>query len=270
MANVGTAPIGRPLISQGNGVSPTFKTIGSDSGLTAHGVVIAEGTSAFVATSPGTSGQVLVSNGAAADPSFQSGGTFFANTITGNTGGALSPTAGNWNIFATINPAGTTPLQTAGSGSTLSINLQRAQAAAATDATKVGVAVFNSAQFSVDANGFVSVIAGGFVWNDITSATQTISVENGYVTDRGGGVTYTLPATASFGDEFIITGKSGLWTLAQNANQQVAIGSASTTVGVGGSLAAANVGDSVWAVCTTAGASTVWRVFNLVGNITVT
>lgn len=72
MASVGSAPIGRPLISQGVGVSPTYKTIGSDSGLTAHGVIIAEGIGAFVATSPGTAGQVLTSNGAALDPSFQS------------------------------------------------------------------------------------------------------------------------------------------------------------------------------------------------------
>ena len=113
------------------------------------------------------------------------------------------------------------------------------------------------------------MISGGFKWNDVTTSTQTIAVENGYVTDRGGGVTYTLPATASFGDEFIITGKSGLWTLAQNANQSIAISSQTSTVGITGSLAATNAGDSIWAVCTTAGASTVWRIYNFVGNITV-
>lgn len=39
--------------------------------LTAHGVVIGEGTSAVAVTSAGTSGQVLTSGGASADPSFQ-------------------------------------------------------------------------------------------------------------------------------------------------------------------------------------------------------
>ena len=39
--------------------------------LTAHGVLVGEGAGAVVATSPGTAGQVLTSNGAAADPSFQ-------------------------------------------------------------------------------------------------------------------------------------------------------------------------------------------------------
>lgn len=154
--------------------------------------------------------------------------------------------------------------------STIQVLVQQTSAVAATDSTKNGIAHFNSAEFSVDANGFVSLKSGGFIWNDVTTATQTIAVQNGYVTDRGGGVTYTLPATAAFGDEFIITGKSGQWTLAQNANQQINISSSSTTVGVGGSLASTNAGDSVWAVCTTAGASTVWRIFNFVGNITVT
>lgn len=285
-------------------------------------------------------------------------------TITGNTGGALPPTAGNWNIFGATVAAGTTPVATSGAGSTLTTNVQISQAIAATNATNIGLSAFNSAnfsvdangfvslvptgflnkigvdaatapgtnpvvpnassqinvtggqvaagtttnvirtnslaantytieiqrsqavasstigsngvshfnsaQFAVDANGFVSIIAGGFIWNDVTGATQTIAVENGYVTDRGGGVTYTLPATANFGDEFIITGKSGAWTLAQNANQQINISASSTTVGVGGSLASTNAGDSIWAVCTTAGASTVWRVYNFVGNITVT
>lgn len=167
--------------------------------------------------------------------------------------------------------AGTNPVRTDGTGAnTMALEVQISQALAATDATKIGLSNFNSAQFSVDANGFVSVKSGGFIWNDVTSATQTVAVQNGYVTDRGGGVTYTLPATAAFGDEFIITGKLGLWTLAQNANQQVTLGSGSTTVGVGGSLAATNLGDSITCVCITGGASTVWRVFASVGNITVT
>lgn len=38
---------------------------------TAHGVLIGEGSGSIVATAPGTTGQFLVSNGASADPSFQ-------------------------------------------------------------------------------------------------------------------------------------------------------------------------------------------------------
>ncbi len=72
MANVGTAASGKTLVGSGNGVSPTFVSIGTNSGLAAHGVVIAEGNGAFVASGTGLTGQVLTSNGAASDPSFQS------------------------------------------------------------------------------------------------------------------------------------------------------------------------------------------------------
>lgn len=115
----------------------------------------------------------------------------------------------------------------------------------------------------------ISVSGAGFTWTDVTGSTQTIAVANGYLTDRAGGVTYTLPATANIGDEFEIVGKLGLATIAQNANQQILMSSASTTVGVGGSLVSTNVGDCITCVCTTSGASTVWRASSVVGNWTV-
>ena len=84
-------------------------------------------------------------------------GSVVGETITGDSGGALSPTAGNWNIIGGTVVAGTSPLKTAGSGSTLTINAQRSQAIASTDATKVGLAAFDSAAFSVDAKRLCSV-----------------------------------------------------------------------------------------------------------------
>jgi hypothetical protein len=370
-------------------------------------------------------------------------GTGLAQTITGNSGGALSPTAGNWNILGAAVAAGSTPVTTVGSVSTLTIDVQRAQAIVATNASNVGLAAFNSAQFTVDANGFVStsgtgilntltpnsgttpvtptggtinvvgtgsittvgsantvtieltgltnhavlvgagtptitsvgptatsgqvlqsqgaaadpafstatypatttinqilysssanVVTGlatanngvlttgtsgipvitalaangqliigsgsgapaaatltagtgititnaansitiattnpsGFPWTDVTGATQTLAVNNGYVTDHTN-VTYTLPASAALGDTMKIVGKLGITTIAQNANQQILMGSASSTVGVGGSVAGTNVGDSIELICITAGASTVWRAASWVGNWTVT
>jgi hypothetical protein len=83
-------------------------------------------------------------------------GTGIPNTITGNSGGALSPTAGNWNIYGGTVAAGTSPVATSGSGSTLTVNVQRAQAIASADSTKVGLCNFNSSHFSVDSNGFVA------------------------------------------------------------------------------------------------------------------
>lgn len=64
--------------------------------LAAHGTLIGEGTTAVVATSPGTSGQVLTSNGASSDPTYQAipaGGTVTSvATGTGLTGGPITAT----------------------------------------------------------------------------------------------------------------------------------------------------------------------------------
>lgn len=88
-------------------------------------------------------------------------GSVVGETITGNTGGGLSPVLGNWNIFAAATASGTNPVSTAGSGNTLTVNVQRSQAIAATDATKIGLSAFDSAAFDVDANGFVQLNGGG-------------------------------------------------------------------------------------------------------------
>ncbi len=112
-------------------------------------------------------------------------------------------------------------------------------------------------------------VAVGFSWTDVTGTTQALAINHGYVTDNGSNVTYTLPATAALGDEIKIVGKLGLTIVAQNANQQILMSSASSTVGVTGSITGTNVGDCVDLICITSGASTVWRSANFVGNWTV-
>jgi len=103
-------------------------------------------------------------------------------TLTGTTGGALSPTVNNFNLLGGTSAAGTTPVAVAGGGSTLTTNVQISQALASTDATKVGLCNFNSAAFSVDANGFVSLAGGGL-------AIDSIGVD----ATSGGGTNPVLP-----------------------------------------------------------------------------
>ncbi len=90
-------------------------------------------------------------------------GTGIGRTITGNDSVPLSPTAGNWNIIGASTAAGTSPVSTSGSVSTLTVNVQKAQAIASTNATNVGLAAFNSSVFTVDANGFVGASGTGIV-----------------------------------------------------------------------------------------------------------
>ncbi len=151
-------------------------------------------------------------------------GSNVGETITGTTGGALSPTAGNWNILGSSTAAGTTPVQTSGSVSTLTIQVQKAQAIAATDATKVGLANFDNAHFTVDANGFVSLLG--------TGAGETI-------TGQTGGA---LAPTA------------GNWNIVGNntANN----GFASYSTGTGSTLTVNSYGRNKWIVNPTAGLGT--------------
>lgn len=157
-------------------------------------------------------------------------GTGVGETITGDSGGALSPTAGNWNIF------GGTGISTSGSGSTLTINST----------------------------------GGGFAWVDVTGTSASMVVNHGYLADNAGLVTLTLPATAVQFSALAIAGHgAGGWTIAQNANQKIIFGSSATTTGVGGSLSSTNANDVVFLLAVVGGASTIWMVLDSIGNITV-
>lgn len=357
MANVGTATNGKTLIGNGLGQSPRFADIGTNSGLTAHGVVIAEGNSPFTIATPGVANTVLMSNGVGADPTFETISTAGGVTqFTPDSGGAQVPSAGNFNLLGTgsittvgtantitteltgltnhavLVGAGTATITKVGPTATAGQILQSAGAAAdpafstatypstttgnnllyssannvvdelmtnnaavlTTDNTGapvwvplvdgeliIGSTAGSPAAASLTAGAGITITPGsnsititataaGFPWTDVTTATQSLAVMNGYVTDRGGGVTYTLPASGTFGDIIEVQGKLGLWSIEQNANQQIVMSSSNSTVGIAGGLDATNVGDGVRLLCITGGASTVWRVISSMGNITVT
>ncbi len=72
-------------------------------------------------------------------------------------------------ILGEVVAAGTVPVQTVGSGNTITTQVQISQAIASTNSANVGLAAFNSADFSVDANGFVSILG--------SAATQSVDVD---------------------------------------------------------------------------------------------
>jgi len=80
-------------------------------------------------------------------------------TITGDTGGALSPTAGNWNILGEVVANGTNakPVSVDGAVSTETINVQLATAltADAGDTNDVGLSSYYDQSFAVNSNGLV-------------------------------------------------------------------------------------------------------------------
>lgn len=124
-----------------------------------------------------------------------------------------------------------------------------------------GIAIANAANSIT-----ISAVGAGFAWQTVTAATQNLAVENGYVSNRGGGVTYTLPATANVGDEIEIVELNGVITIAQNAGQQIFIQNGATTIGVAGSIVSNNLGEAITLVCVIAGANTGWRGHPITGN----
>ena len=132
-----------------------------------------------------------------------------------------------------------------------------------------GVSVTAAGTVVISSSGQLGTTSGApTAWNDVTAASATMAINNGYVADRGTLVTLTLPAVAAFGSRFEIVGKgSGGWTINQGVGQQIHFGHLDTTSGAGGSLSSTLQYDCVELICVTANTSFV--VKSSIGNLTV-
>lgn len=171
-----------------------------------------------------------------------------ATTYTEDSGTA-TPAANILQIVGSSPVAGTSPVSTSGATNVVTVKVQKAAAIAASDATKVGLSNFNSAQFSVDANGFVSSIGNlTQVATQIFTATGTYTPTSGmkycFVQvigggGGGGGVVASGANTVSLGGGGGAGGySSGVFSAATIGASQVvtigAAGSAGTTAGSAG------------------------------------
>lgn len=119
----------------------------------------------------------------------------------------------------------------------------------------------------VTASALPVIASSGMVTSNVTGNAVMESNHNYFVTANT--PVLTLPAISTAGDTIVVTLAGGTsWSIAQTAGQLIVLGSAATTVGVGGSLASSAAGDSVTLRCQTA--NQVWYVQSVVGNITVT
>jgi hypothetical protein len=118
MAYVGIGASGKTFIGTGSGTQ--FASIGTNCGLTVHGVVIAEGNGAFTATAAGTANQVLTSNGALLDPTFQSLPTTVV-TINGDSGSITGSTVTIYADHAAVNSGSSVKFVNSGTTSTLNV-----------------------------------------------------------------------------------------------------------------------------------------------------
>ncbi len=137
----------------------------------------------------------------------------------------------------------------------------------------VGVTTSNSQMVTIDSTtgelGVATLPSSSFTWSVIT-ADQNADVNNGYICNKAGLLTLTLPTTSAIGDIIEVTGMNTAlgWKIAQNANQIIHFGNVNTTTGVGGSLASTLTYDGVRIVCNVANLE--WIVIpGTQGNITV-
>ena len=110
----------------------------------------------------------------------------------------------------------------------------------------------------------IAATGSGLAYVEVTAATQAMAVETCYGTNRGAGVTCTLPAAAAVGSVMEIVGILGLAAINQNAGQQIHFGAVSTTAGAGGSATMTNAHDCVTLRCVVVNAE--WVVQAMVGN----
>lgn len=255
--SLGTGSAGQVLQSAGNAALPAYTTATYPSTATSTGTILrADGTNwvPSTATYPNTAtnaGRVLRADGTnwveststfadtySASTILYSNG---ANTVTGlatansaslvtsSTGiPAWSATMTNGQVITGV--TGSTPVpKTLVAGTNMTITL-------------------NANDITFDASG-----GGGMTWTDVTGTSQSMSVNNGYVSNNAGLVTLTLPVSAAFGSTISVVGLgAGGWKIAQNASQLIHLGNSVTTTGTGGSLASSDRYDSITLFCAVA------------------
>ena len=105
------------------------------------------------------------------------------------------------------------------------------------------------------------------VWTEKAASFQIVP-NNNYICNGAALVVATLPPVAAQGDVFHLVGKGvGLYTIANNALQSIHFDGTDTAVGILGSIASTGRRDAIYIVCTTA--NTEFTVLNSTGNFLV-
>lgn len=124
-----------------------------------------------------------------------------------NVGFAI-PIANTLEIYGATVPAGVIPVYTTGSGNNITTNVQRSQAIAASDATRVGLAAFDSASFGVDANGFVTFTGSSFEGLTPDDGAQVVPVAGNINVFGQKALVAPVMETHNIGGNFLIENRS--------------------------------------------------------------
>lgn len=211
MANVGTAAAGKTLIGAGNGASPTFADIGTNSGLLSNGIIIGQGNGAFQAITAGTTGQLLAAS--TSGPPFWLASSTTGNLLIANTGS--SP---GW--ASTL--AGSFTLSKSNSGADISmnvINTSNTSSSTATSLVQVGGSTAADPMSQWIINGVTTFTAGldnsdSDAW--VLAASNALGTTNVIRASTTGVLSYPLqPCVMAYNDTSSSnnTGDGTLYTL---------------------------------------------------------
>lgn len=88
-------------------------------------------------------------------------------------------------------------------------------------------------------NGIALAASGGGITWTVITANQTAAINNGYICNKAGTLTLTLPTTAAAGSVIGVSNMhaTGIFTIAQpNAGSKIHVGDLTSTTGTGGSV----------------------------------
>ncbi len=261
---------------------------------TQHAVLVGDINNKIASLSTGTSGQILQSSGALADPAYSTA-TYPSSTAQGdlllsstaNTIGTLakdtnatrylSNTGANNNAaWSQVNVSnGVTGVLPIANGGTNANTMSTTDGVCYFDGTRVVTTAVGTATHVLTSNGAgnaptFQVAPAGITWNNVTGTSASMAINNGYIANNGSLVTLTLPSSAAIGSVVSVVGNgAGGWRIAQNAGQQINFGSSATSSGAGGRLDSTNRYDAIQIICTAT--DTTWVCTGVAqGNITVT
>lgn len=234
--------LGSNITTTGGGNTLTISVTGT----TNHAVQIGNAGGTLTSVGVGTTGQVLIGS-TAADPAF---GALGVNS--GLTAHSLVLAQGN-SAFTALGAAtnGQIPIGSTGNDPVL-----------ASISPGVGISI-GTGPGSIT----ISAVGGGFTWA-LRTTNVTLSPGVAYQVSSGA-LLIALPSTvsASIGDTYQVVLLGGTsWTITQAAGQQIRVGNATTTLGVGGSLSSNAQGDWIELVYSAAG---LWVGTARQGNINI-
>ena len=271
MASIPTfaTPVGQTIASAaGIQISPTYSASNLGTITTAYGIWYDGGSALGAGTLTSQYGGYFATPVAGTNTA-----ALYADNLNINIAASGSPVAGTINASSTIS-SGVAGSSIGGynvSGNTSGTISILPQAAAGTYNFNLPTTAGNVGEVLTSAGGvgapmtWAAASSGGFAWNDVTGATQAMSVGNGYIGNDGAVlVTMTLPATAAVGDLVAAQGSgTGLITIAQNAGQTIHFNGVNSTTGVGGTVSTTSRYDAITLICIVA--NTDWAVNSSIG-----